>query len=335
MSELSRQPTLSPVPPPRRRRPSKALLVTGAAILALVALPFVKRLDSGDDRAVTNPPVRPVDPTAAERRWLAGIADWVAWVESAIDSPSPRIILACGEELDQRAGPPPASRVRPFAEIASNACAVLERGLRDRVQSEVNQDAELLEQGHEAVGEGRRLVGLLKQPGSATIDRPSAQVPALARVASTLAGNPVSVWCWSESGWSQISESLRHELGEHVIGLAGFSDQRIDLAPDVCDVLRSIARTSSATEEEALAVAVLGHEIAHLRGRDNEAAAECEGMQLMRPVAAALGVERRRAGALAETFWGTLYREQPAPYVTERCRDGGPLDLRPRSSVWP
>jgi hypothetical protein len=87
--------------------------------------------------------------------------------------------------------------------------------------------------------------------------------------------------------------------------------------------------------EVAYAVGILAHELEHVRGEMAEPIAECRGMQRLASVARGLGVARRQARRLARVYWDVIYPDSHPDYRTRDCRDGGELDLRRRSSVWP
>lgn len=67
----------------------------------------------------------------------------------------------------------------------------------------------------------------------------------------------------------------------------------------------------------------------------NEAITECTGLQHTAQVARALGADADQAQDLAEYYWRAVYPQLPEAYRSSDCMDGGRLDLRPGSSVWP
>jgi hypothetical protein len=82
-------------------------------------------------------------------------------------------------------------------------------------------------------------------------------------------------------------------------------------------------------------VKALAHEVQHLRGIENEAKAECYGLQAIPEVGTALGLAEERAQFVAEYAWRYIYPRLSATYRSDDCRDGGELDLRPATSAWP
>jgi hypothetical protein len=86
----------------------------------------------------------------------------------------------------------------------------------------------------------------------------------------------------------------------------------------------------------AASVGVLAHEAGHLREVDmSEAETECFAVQKVRELAPILGTSTSYADLLARVYWEYVYPTEPADYRTGACRNGGPLDLNPRSDVWP
>ena len=58
-------------------------------------------------------------------------------------------------------------------------------------------------------------------------------------------------------------------------------------------------------------------------------------MQKVRRAARMLGARPAFAARLALVVWLEIYPLEEETYRSPRCRVGGPLDLRPKSSVWP
>jgi hypothetical protein len=123
------------------------------------------------------------------------------------------------------------------------------------------------------------------------------------------------------------------------------------LAPQVCRVLQRVwerrplpslactdlGRGQCGSDVIALAwsASALAHESHHLRGVRNEAAAECYGLQSTALAAELLGAPTAYAERLGTyTFWN-VRPPVDGGYFSSDCRDGGPLDLHPASSIWP
>ena len=105
-------------------------------------------------------------------------------------------------------------------------------------------------------------------------------------------------------------------------------------------------------QDYVLGLQTLAHEAIHLSGIvggtlrsglqvgyvDDEARADCWGMQWLAYVAQQLGAAPDDAQAIARFYALNMYPQwqRSAPeYWSAECRDGGALDLRPESSLWP
>jgi hypothetical protein len=89
------------------------------------------------------------------------------------------------------------------------------------------------------------------------------------------------------------------------------------------------------SDDDAEPLLVLAHEAMHAAGNAGEEVAECYGLQHVYDVAVGLGVTPEAARSYATYAWQTIYPNAHAGYVSDACRDGGPLDLRPETAVWP
>lgn len=126
-------------------------------------------------------------------------------------------------------------------------------------------------------------------------------------------------------------------------------------APCFADDVRANASDAaywSQYERYTFALQTLAHEAIHLGGMvggtlhngvasgylDSEARADCYGMQWLPYVAQQLGAAPDDAQAIGRYYATVMYprRQQHSPaYWSADCRDGGALDLRPSTSVWP
>ena len=170
----------------------------------------------------------------------------------------------------------------------------------------------------------------------------------LAAVASELAGRPVRVHCQgsvgatldvgSEAG-SVAFDAERHAVRRRPTSSAasarrcstsGTRSARRELAcvlrGEACprDVLRSV-----------WAVHTLAHEAWHLAGVRDEGVTECRALQTTAWTAVRLGATPAEARALAVYVLAHMVGSMPAEYRSPLCVDGGPLDLRPETPVWP
>ncbi len=168
--------------------------------------------------------------------------------------------------------------------------------------------------------------------------------PTFSTEASRLAGETLEVRCWSTIDWARLSSEHLAWSGNDLTRANGFARlpaPRIDLSPDTCARLDLLAYThawpSSLTSQEdmANALSTLAHLSEFLGKRADIARALCWGMQMMRTEASALGVSESHASILAAVFWRRVYPTYPPTWISSGCRDGGLLDLRPRSHIWP
>lgn len=185
-------------------------------------------------------------------------------------------------------------------------------------------------------------------PGDAALlaRAPTAQEQQLASIAGVLAGHRVRMRCGKTSGPDlgfvafsgsrpadyAIVSSNACTLLARFAARPGDSDARTCAQPTSDDpCLRALL---AATE----ALQTLAHESFHLWGARAEAKAECYGMQNIWFVASRLGASAAQAQALGAWYWRVLYpsRRTDAPtYWSAECRNGGKLDLRPASALWP
>ena len=153
---------------------------------------------------------------------------------------------------------------------------------------------------------------------------PTAQEQRLTLIASRLAQRPVTVRCGDPHG--------KEALGS-VLFVNGRPVDYTVLSPYTCTGLAMFATHPSQfdaaqcpdgagcqyAEQAAMALQVVAHESYHLWGVQEEAKAECYGLQSI-------------------FYWTSLYRvhgTQWPKYNSADCRNGGRLDLRPHDSRWP
>jgi hypothetical protein len=196
-----------------------------------------------------------------------------------------------------------------------------------------------------------RLLALLALAGGfiAPADRPllarapTAQEQQLAAIASRLAQRPVRVRCGDPHS--------KEALGS-VLFVDGSPVDYTVLAPSTCTGLAMFAAHPEQfepgqcpngagcqlAEQAAMALQVVSHEAYHLWGAQEEAKAECYGLQSIFYVATQLGASLEQGKQLGKLYWASLYRVHGAQwpkYYSRDCRNGGRLDLRLRDSRWP
>jgi hypothetical protein len=170
--------------------------------------------------------------------------------------------------------------------------------------------------------------------------------PLYSRIASDLTGRDVEVRCWSEADWAKRSKEVTSWThGEMRPGewtaYVSYDHERANLSPSICRSLGRWAYERRWPDDRwesynfAWSVKVLAHETQHLKGIDNEAEADCYGLQAITAVAARLGLDDERARWLADYAWLHLYPRSDDGYWSPECRDGGQLDVRRGSSIWP
>ncbi|MFL6019520.1 MAG: hypothetical protein ACJ74A_00135 [Gaiellaceae bacterium] len=168
------------------------------------------------------------------------------------------------------------------------------------------------------------------------------QQKTLAAVASELAGRPVAVRC---PGFLRTLVDTHGEAGRVRFDSDGRPANHTDLAPSTCSALRHIDRVDFSCVElgdcgyaqfkVAWAAKTLAHESFHLRGFQDEGITECYALQNTAFVAERLGVATDPARELQAWMYAEGYPNEPQEYRSSDCYDGGPLDLRPRSSAFP
>jgi hypothetical protein len=125
------------------------------------------------------------------------------------------------------------------------------------------------------------------------------------------------------------------------------------MAPETCGLLAAFRANPNAWDprgctdtaclkkvaQVAMALETISHESYHLLGYADEATAECYGLQSLWYSAVRLGASPQLGETLASLYANQMYptrrtSEHPE-YWSAECRDGGKLDLRPKSTAWP
>lgn len=155
----------------------------------------------------------------------------------------------------------------------------------------------------------------------------------LADVAAEIAGREVGISC---PGFLTRLVEITPNSGWVRFDSHGRPGSKASLSADTCERLENVDDRSVLDERTAQAVVTLAHESFHLAGVTNEAQAQCYAVQTTELVAERLGVSPARARAAARWAAAASPLVLPREYwAAGACRDGGPWDLRPASSLWP
>jgi hypothetical protein len=159
----------------------------------------------------------------------------------------------------------------------------------------------------------------------------TAQEQQLAAIATVLARRTVKIRC---------GETQAANVGGFTPSVNAHAADYAVVRTDLCTALADFAAQPDAapTPKTAQALQAVSHESFHLWGTPVEAKAECYGLQNIWYVAHRLGASLVASQALARAYWEQNYplqRKEAPAYWSAECRDGGKLDLRPRSSAWP
>jgi hypothetical protein len=186
------------------------------------------------------------------------------------------------------------------------------------------------------------IVGALAAVGFARHEARIREQDRLAAIASDLAGRRVGVRCPSFLG-SLVD--VHGEAGRVQFDASGRPADYTDLSPDTCRSLRHLDRVDFTCIgrgdcgfkqfSAAWAAHTLAHESFHLRGFEDEGVTECYALQNTAYVAERLGVPHKQARQMQAWLYQKGYPNEPQEYRSSGCYNGGPLDLRPDSNVWP
>jgi|Tabmets5t2r1_1033131.scaffolds.fasta_scaffold04072_3 hypothetical protein len=165
----------------------------------------------------------------------------------------------------------------------------------------------------------------------------------LERVVDTVARRGGSeVWCWSTDDWSHRRDPWKGRADVWQGSWGAYTwDVHIHLSPNDCAVLKLLRTSNGAVwdfrhpESLAWSTFVLAHESWHFAGYPDERQATCWGLQRIAELAVALGRTPKEGRYLARLAWTDWYPRTRDSYRSRECRDGGRLDLSPKSHVWP
>lgn len=155
---------------------------------------------------------------------------------------------------------------------------------------------------------------------------------AFSRAAGTIAGKAVSIRCDTD----YEATGFTHDAAG--VAVVGGTEALID--PDVCVDLARLALDAHVVSRARTshALVVLAHEAWHLRGESSERSTECYALQSGVTLGIRFGLSEQRARDFMRyrlTLNASDYRLDPAYVVGNECRDGGTLDLHPRSGRFP
>jgi hypothetical protein len=164
----------------------------------------------------------------------------------------------------------------------------------------------------------------------------------LSSIASELARRPVRVRC--EGARTELMD-LRGESGS-VEFVDGRPTDDATLKDGICATLHLYSQSTKrgpscllpcddTTPAVVWSLNTLAHESYHLRGIRDEATTQCYALQAIGFVARRLGASRFQADALGAWATTNLPQRMPPEYTSPACHEGGALDLRPASRVWP
>lgn len=299
---------------------TRALLVACGAIALFVAVVAVAAWEPWASKE-----------RARELAWLETFAAWSDGVAAALETDELETAASCARSYDAEVGDPP-DRLAGAGRIATAGC----RRLRDALGT---LDVDIAFEWYDVRGDV--LADLTDRRTEAAAPARSAE---LAERAAPLSGTSPEVFCWTSADWDELNEEWRLiDLGEFwVVGFADPDTDRIHLAPDVCDPLRRFFGCEYAPNlnEESLVLAealvTLAHEAEHLRSPGApEADVECVAIQRVRDLVRAAGRGPAYENLMTGLAWDVGYPDVPEEYRTERCRDGGKLDVRPETAVFP
>lgn len=156
----------------------------------------------------------------------------------------------------------------------------------------------------------------------------------LSAIASDLAGAEVAVHC--QRGITDLID-VSNRAGYVPFPADGSLPDETFLRKATCQDLASYRShpDDPSSIDEVVAVHVLTHEIAHMRGVLAEAAAECQAMQRDAATARALGARESVSIRLAGAYWRSVFPSMPPNYVDPECQPGGSLDEGLGDGPWP
>jgi hypothetical protein len=293
---------------------------------------------------------RPAPPTLAEMAW---VGRFEVWFDGVIERP----LEQCRGSLDL-VGAPPTVRLAAEKRLAQRICRGFEVSQEATREGQFNRALRASDVGNRVREKLRPLFARYRAGVWRRVPRKGGRTgesrvePLFSKLVAKLSGRRASVRCWSRHDWPKVlAEKAAYEGGAVDKTLLGFTlvapVYSVNLSPDSCRELADFAyrsavpRSRNEQSELADALETIAHESVHIAplvpGYPNqEAEAECIGMQRISRAAVALGAYRLLGDELAQLYWSELYPRDNLEYLSPDCKPGGALDQRPQgASVWP
>jgi hypothetical protein len=167
--------------------------------------------------------------------------------------------------------------------------------------------------------------------------------PKLGWVATKLAERKVQARCWSTDDWIHVNEERQAITQRTDFWAQGLAEPEgvIHIDNEFCQPLArfyaGILPTSNLQRSVlATSLLLLAHEAEHEYNFSfSEAEVECYAVQDVRHLVTEAGRTDRFAADIAAYAWELSYLRGDPEYSTSRCRNGGPLDIYPKSNRWP
>ena len=162
-------------------------------------------------------------------------------------------------------------------------------------------------------------------------DKRAAATARFSSEASRIVGSPVAIRCDEEGRFVGAVQ--------HADGVAEVGGRVAYLTPQIChDLYRLAFENDVGFNRTAYALVVLAHEAWHLHGERDEGKTECYALQSAVVLGQRLGLSEDTARQMMrqKLVENQLRARGSLEYlVPPECRDGGELDLNPRSSAFP
>jgi hypothetical protein len=167
--------------------------------------------------------------------------------------------------------------------------------------------------------------------------------PKLGRVASKLAERKVQARCWSSNDWYHVNQERQAITQWTDFWAQGLAEREgiIHIDNEFCGPLArfyagNLPSSNLGRSVLATSLLILAHEAEHEYNFSfSEAVVECYAVQDVRDLVTEAGRTDRYAADIAAYAWELSYLHNDPEYSTSRCRNGGPLDVYPKSNLWP